>query len=344
MGKILLTGANGFIGSHITEYFVKNNENIVCLVRKSSDLKYISNLDVDIIYADIRNTKDLNKVFKDIDFVIHVSGKVSDWGKYEDFYTTNVLGSLNILNMAFKNGIKNFIFTSTNSVYGEENCYKTKDENSPYNSHYNYFMDKLLPSGLNFYRDTKRIAKEEISKFAKEKKINITFIEPVWVYGEREFSSGFYEYVKTTSSKMPFLMGSKKNNYHIIYIKDLVRAYYLAYKKSLKGVNSFIIGNSKSENMNETYKIFCNEANFKKPKNLPKFIIYPIGLLLESLYTIINSKKPPLLTRGRINMFYDNIEYSTKKAKEVLGFENKFTKEEGIKRTIKWYKENGYLG
>ena len=61
--------------------------------------------------------------------------------------------------------------------------------------------------------------------------------------------------------------------------------------------------------------------------------------MIELLYTILNIKKTPFLTRGRVNMLYDNIEYSTKKAEELLGFTNEFSLDQAISETIKWYKE-----
>ena len=81
----------------------------------------------------------------------------------------------------------------------------------------------------------------------------------------------------------------------------------------------------------------------KKPKNIAKQIVYPIGFLLELFYTIFSMKNAPLLTRGRVNMFYDNIEYSTLKAEELLGFTNDFSIEKGIKKTVEWYKENSLI-
>jgi nucleoside-diphosphate-sugar epimerase len=61
---------------------------------------------------------------------------------------------------------------------------------------------------------------------------------------------------------------------------------------------------------------------------------------MELIYTILAIKHPPLLTRGRVNMLYDNIEYSTRKAQEKLLFVNKYSIEKGIKRTVQWYKQN----
>ena len=343
MKKIIITGANGFIGSHVTDIFCKNRYKVGCYVRKNSNLQRIKHLDIKMHYGDIREELKLSEAFQGYDGVIHIAALVSDWGEYKDFYEINVNGTMNVLGTCKKNNIRNIILTGSCSVYGEENNENIKNENSPLNSHYKYFLDNLFPSKMNYYRDTKRIAKEKAIKYAKDNNLNVTFIEPVWVFGEGEFNTGFYEYLKTAKTKLSFLPGTENNNFHVIYVKDLARSYLLALQKKLKGINCFLIGNNKVEKMNNIYKIFCREAGFKKPMNLSKWLVYPIGFILELFYILFNFKKPPILSRSRVNMFFDNIEYSTKKAKEVLGFENHFGLEDAIKKTVNWYKQNNFI-
>ncbi len=339
MDNVLITGAAGFIGSHITNVFCENGIRVGCLVRENSDISSIKHLLVELRKGDISNLSGLIEAFKGFDCVIHNAAYARDWGEYEDFYKNNVEGTLNVLRACSENGIKNIIMTASISVYGEEDCKTVKDENSPYNSHYRYFAGRVFPCKLNYYRDTKALAEKKAVEYAGEHNLNLTILEPVWVYGEREFNTGFFEYMKTASSGLPFLPGSEKNKFHIVYAGDLARAYLLAYRKQLQGINSFIIGNQKAELMDRIYTLFCEEIGVRKPKNLPKFMVYPIGFILELVYTVFKVKKPPLLTRGRVNMFYDNIGFSTGKAESILGFTNEYSLEEGIKRTVKWYKD-----
>lgn len=171
----------------------------------------------------------------------------------------------------------------------------------------------------------------------------MTVLEPVWVYGEREFHTGFYEYIQSAQNGMFAAPGSRKNKFHVIYARDLAKAYYLAYEKRLPGVNRLLLGNPEPEWMDKIMSLFCEEAGIRKPINLPKWLVYPIGFIMELLYTALGTQNPPLLTRGRVNMFYDNIEYSTKKAKKMLGFKCNYTLEQGIKKTVAWYRENNFI-
>ncbi len=341
--KLIITGGAGFIGSHIIREFSDNGMEIGCLIKKTSNLSNIDGFKVKLKYGDLRDKKSLLEAFRGFNFVIHNAAYVRDWGNYKDFYQINVEGTLNVLDACLKNGIKNIIMTGSNSVYGEEDSRQVKDETFPYDAHYKYFLDRLFPSKFNYYRDTKAIATQKAVIFAKNHNLNLTILEPIWVYGEREFNTGFYQYIKTAKSGFPFMPGSQKNKFHVIYAGDLARAYFYAFKKNLKGINRIIIGNKEAECMDEIYSLFCKQANVKKPSSLPKLIVYPVGFILELIYTLIQSKTPPLLTRGRVNMFYDNIQYSTKKAEDVLEFTNKYSLKKGIKKTVEWYKKKGLI-
>ena len=343
MNKVMITGATGFIGSHITRAFCASQVKVGCLIREGSSLANLEGLPVEYRTGDIRNTGDLARAFTGYDWVIHNAAKVSDWGHYDEFYQTNVIGTVNVLTACVQTGIKNILITGSNSVYGEENSPIIKDEDSSYNSHYRYFGDSLFPCKLNYYRDTKALAKKEALAFATTHDLNLTILEPVWVYGERELNGGFYEYLKTAKAGIPFVPGAKHNKFHVIYAGDLARAYVLAYTKQLAGINCLLVGNEQVESMDRIYGLFCSEAGLKKPGNLPKALTYPAALLMELLYTLVNSPSPPLLTRGRVNMFYDNIEFSVEKARRLLGFRSSFSLEEGVKRTVLWYKEHSLI-
>jgi nucleoside-diphosphate-sugar epimerase len=339
MKGVLITGAAGFIGSHVCRYFCKRGIPTRCYIKASSPDTYIQNLPIETIHGDITDLKTLSHAMKGIHTVIHVAALTKDWGSYSGFYASNVTGTLNVLLAGEMAGVKQYILTGSISSYGEENSTQVKDETYPYKAHYPYFTDSLFPCKMNYYRDTKALGTQKAVEYARQKHLSVTILEPAWVYGEREFNTCFYTYLKTIKNKVPFFPGSKKNKLHVVYIQDLARAYYLTYLKELKGVQRIIIGNRKSDLMQNILSIFCHEIGINKPGNLPKCLCYPLAYTLEWLYSISRQNAPPLLTRGRVNMFYDNIEYSTTKAQHLLSFTNQYELEDGIRRTVRWYRQ-----
>lgn len=341
--NILITGASGFIGGHVTRYFAQKGELITCLLRPEGNTGFIDDLQIKRVIGDINDLESLDRAFKGMDFIIHIAARVGDWGQYKDFYRTNVQGTLHVLNAALRNNIRDVIITGSVSSYGEENCRSPKDESSPYRSHYPYFPGKIFPSAMNYYRDTKAMATSESIDFAKKNSINLTVIEPVWVYGENEFNSGFYEYLKAVNTGMSFMPGCRNNLFHIVYAGDLAEAYFSAYAKKMKGIHRIIIGNEKPVLMHKIYENYCRAASLKIPRHLPKWMVYPVGFILEWIFVILKKKSPPILTRSRVNMFYDSIAYKTDNALRLLSFQCKTDLETGINKTVAWYFRHKYL-
>ncbi len=341
--KILITGANGFIGHHLVRVFLEKGYEIRVLVRENSDLSLLKKFDIEYFYGDIRDTKSLKKALDGVDGLIHNASLVKDWGNYRDFYEINVNGTKNILEICKKNEIKKILITGTNSVYGEENNHIIKDERYKLDSHYKYSLDKIFPSKMNYYRDTKRMAKELINDYAIKNKMDIVIIEPVWVYGEGEVNGGFYQYIKSIKDGMKIMPGSKKNKFSVIYVRDLADIYLKLFEAENRGVESYLATNPDIKYMDEIYTTFCQKSSLNKPKYIKKGLIYPIAFLIEAFYTIFKIKNPPLLTRARINMFYDNIEYRGLKVEDKIGPIKYTSLEEGIEKTVNWYKEQGLI-
>lgn len=340
---IFVTGATGFIGSHVAEYLSEQGFQLVCGVRKSSNTNFLKTLPVELKYADLTDPDSLTQAMKGCGTVIHTAGKVSDWGKFQDFYNVNVAGTRNVLVACRTNKIRHIITTGSVSCYGEENCPGAKDEQSPHNPRYPYFLEPVWPSGMNYYRVSKTMAVKASEEFAWRNSMNITVLHPVWVFGEREFSSGFYEYMKYVRSGIPFGPGSRNNLFHVIYARDLAKAYLRALQCAPSGFSNYIIGNRTVGKLDDFFSMICREMGSRKPVNLPKFITWPIGFSAELLASLLNLKSAPFLTRARVNMFYDSICYSTQKAENELSFTCGYSLEEGIRNTVQWYKLNGLI-
>lgn len=341
--SVLITGITGFIGSHTAEHFLEAGYRVGGLIRKDSSSANIDHLEIQREYGSVEDYSQLCRIVQRYDAVIHIAAWAADWGPWERFRKTNVEGTLNVLKAAHGAGHTHVIITGSISTYGEEDYAGEKDEAYPNASHYPYFMDRMFPCKMNYYRDSKAEAKAQAIQFAQSHSLNLTVIEPTWVYGEREFSSGFYEYMDSVRSGMFFMPGSRKNRFHLVYVKDLARAYRLALEKEPEGVQTFIIGNSQAPLMHEVYSGFCREAGLKAPLLMPKWLFYPLGFAMELIYTLFNSQTAPVLTRGRVNMFYDNIVYTVEKSQRILGFSCETELKDGIHKTVQWYKENGYL-
>ena len=341
--KVLLTGATGFIGSHILEALRGAGIPVAALVRAGANVAHARAQQAELRYGDLCDLPSVRRAVRGCGQVVHAAARAGDWGPREAFFQVNVQGTLNVLEACRAEGLRQVIVTGSISSYGEEDSQQVKDETFPFRSHYPYLAHRLLPSAYNWYRDSKAQATRQAMRFAREHGLSLTVLEPVWVFGEREFGTGFYSYVKAVRDGQRHMPGCTRNRFQVIYAPDLARAYLLALERQLPGIERIIVGNAAPEPMHRIFGLFCQEAGLRPPRLLPKWCVYPLGFGLELCYVLGRSRRPPLLTRGRVNMFYDSIQYCTEKARRLLGFECRHSLEEGIRQTVSWYKSNHLL-
>ena len=201
MKRILITGASGFIGSHIAEYFQDKGEDIVCLTRQQKTPEIFKELELKSVYGDVRDFDSLKQIFKGFDLIIHNAAMAKDWGSYQDFYDINVKGTENVINAAIQNGISNLIITGSISSYGEENNLNIKDENSPFNPTYPYLFYNIFPSGMNFYRETKALLTQKAIELAEKHNLgdSIVFTGKLTQKEWHELSEDYDIFINTTN-------------------------------------------------------------------------------------------------------------------------------------------------
>lgn len=334
-----MTGSSGFIGSHIVDRLLLDGHDVRVLVRESSDLSF---LPIDKIEVFVGVLDEVERALEGCDAVVHAAAKVSDWGAYDEFYETNVVGTRNLLDAVKCCGIKRIVMISSNAVLGEEDCIDAKKEDASYKPTMPYFLSSFGCS-MNYYRETKAQQEKEAIAFCQDNDINLSVLRPVWVYGEREFHAGPYEFCKTVLRGAPVLPMGQDNRLHCVNVKDVARAVSLAIEKQPAGVKVYNIGNEEAPKVRDYFNLYCQNLGRKSPLYLSFWWFYPLGFLLEIMAKLVRSSEPFLLTRVRVKFFYCNNIYDVSKAKEELGFISEISLEEGVKEATQWWQENGFL-
>jgi nucleoside-diphosphate-sugar epimerase len=135
----------------------------------------------------------------------------------------------------------------------------------------------------------------------------------------------------------------KDNKFHVIYVKDLINAIIKAAEKKLTGINIFNIGNIEAPNIREYFNLFCKHLGVRRPFYIPFGVAYPLGVILEAAAKLMNACGPFILTRARVKMFYCNNIYDVSKSRKILDFTSETSLDEGVRETVGWWKQNGYL-
>jgi GlcNAc-P-P-Und epimerase len=319
--KIVITGAGGFIGSHLVDFLITKypSSSLRLLVSPRDKLLNLSRKELDIVRGDIRNKNFVNKSVKGADIIYHLAaytGFESD--DYEDFKEVNVDGTKNILE-AVDERLQKFIFFSTIAVYGLPpwiGDIKNFNEKQSYNPTEKYGRSKM-----------------EAEILVKKSGIPYSILRPVSVYGPRD-KGQIYSLYKAIKNKTFIFIGNGKNKMHYIYVDDLVKAAYLSQQSKLRE-SDYILGDNEPITLNELVSEISKSINsevpyLRIPLSLGLFLGYS-GLVFEKV-----TKIPSPIFPSRVRVMTRTWYYDISKAKTELGFDPKINFKKGAKLTGKW--------
>ncbi len=320
--KALITGATGFIGSHLTEALLKRGYAVKCLIRKTSDTKWIESQAVELCYGDCVDFDSLKKAVSNCDYVFHLAG-LTKACREEDYFCVNVKGTENIVKaiVASNRNLKRFILLSSQAASGPSYDGSPVTEETP-------------PRPVSHYGRSK-LAAEQIVLNEMEG-IPFTIIRPPAVYGPRD--RDFYMFFKLIKRGIFPYWGKAK--YSMVYIDDLINGIILSAESEKAIGKSYFLTDGK-EHTNEEIA-FCIAKTFNK--NLTKVRIpWAIMPFLASLGERF-SKGKSIFNRDKVReLSYNCWLCDCSKAVRELGYEPRVELQEGIKWTADWYRINRWL-
>lgn len=324
--KILVTGATGFIGSHLTESLIRKGHKVKCLVRKTADLKWIKNLPVEFVVGDLFDEKALRLAVKDVEYIYHVAGVTTSKTK-NGYYLGNQFATRNLLSaVKAVSRLKRFVFVSSLTAVGPSLDGIPVNEETPYHPITTYGTSKM---------------KAELEVIRYKNKIPYTIVRPPALYGPRDTAS--FSFFKSVNNGIIPLVGFKQKYVNILHSKDTVEGIILAGEKPVALNNIYFIGSEKSYTWEEISDVALKTLNRKAikirvPETVTRLFAGAAGIV--SLF----KGKPDILNweKGR-DMVADAWTCDISKAKRDLGFRQNVSLEDGIKQTIEWYKEYGWL-
>ncbi|OVE73833.1 oxidoreductase [bacterium B17] len=326
--EVLVTGATGFTGSVLTRKLVERGIKVRAIARESSDLSMLSDLDIEWFRGDVFDPEVVGKAVKGVSYIFHVAAAYRDPGITDkDYYNVHVVSTRELATAAVENpGFKRFVHVSTVGVHGHiEN--PPADEKAPFK-----------PGDI--YQETKAEAELWMHQFAGEHRLEYTVIRPAAIYGpgDRRLLKVFRMAIK------PFfiLLGKQKCHYHLIHVEDLTEAMILAAVHPDAKSEVFICGNPESVPLEEMGKMIADGIGKKHTLiRLPVWPFFLAGDICEAVCRPFGLKPP--IYRRRVAFFTKNRSFDTRKLRDKLGYECKYSNSEGLKLTAEWYKKHGWL-
>jgi nucleoside-diphosphate-sugar epimerase len=325
--KALVTGASGFIGSHLVEHLLGRGYAVRCLLRKTSSTEWLKDLPVEYVYGDLFTLDPLAAAVNGMDVVFHNAG-VTKAKTREDYFRANAGGTLNLLRAveSVNPGLKRFVLVSSQTAAGPS---PSADPIS----------ESVSPHPITTYGKSKLQAEQECLDMAG--KFPITIVRPPAVYGPRD--KDIFEFFRTMSRGLQPVVGFGEKYVSLIHARDLVRGIVMAAESPAAVGQTYFITSGQVYGWKFVGDVTKKAlGKFALRVTVPEAGVYVIASVAEVLAKF--SPKPALINFEKAkDMVQDYWTCSGAKAKAELGFEQEISLEDGVRETIRWYREKGWL-
>ena len=330
--KILITGASGFIGSFIVEEALKQGFETWAAVRKSSSKEYLQDERIHFIELNLSSKAQLIEQLRphQFDYVVHAAGVTKCLNK-ADFRRINTEGTKNLVDalLDLQMPLKRFVFLSSLSVFG------AIKEQLPYDE----IREDDTPKPNTEYGRSKLEAERYIDSIGS--RLPYTILRPTGVYGPRE--KDYFMMAKSIKQHIDFAVGYQRQDITFVYVTDVVQAVFLALEKGETGRKYFLSDGQVYQST--TFSDLIHEE-LGRPWWLritaPVWVLRVVTFFGE--YIGHMTGKVTALNNDKYNILRQrNWRCDIEPARRELGFEPKVQLKEGVKTTIRWYKDHKWL-
>ncbi len=328
--QTLVTGATGFLGSHIADRLIDRGDSVRALVRPTSNTSYLGSRSVELAVGDITEPDSLPAAFAGVEVVYHAAAHVSDWGPWSDFKHITVDGTRNMLRAAASAGVERFLHVSSDAVYRFGDLGKGVDESTRLETYF---------GPLDYYRRAKTAA-EKIARRAHERgRVPVTIVRPALILGERDAAMlpGLIAFLKSSTAAY---MGNARNQLPCVYAGDVADLCVRAATRAEAPGETFNAVNEEHITQRDFFDAAAEIAGIDAPpRSVPLRVLYVIAAATEAAARLRGWSHHPDLTRFAVNLMgLDYIEDNSK-ARSELGWRAEVGMKEAVRRSVEWARE-----
>lgn len=325
--RVLVTGATGFIGSHLVEALQAQGHQVVCLVRQSSSRSFLPDQGVQYVVGSLGDPASLAAAVAGVERVYHLAGATKAL-RPADFLRANATATQNLLDACVRSAqrLNRFLLVSSLSAAGPSANGRPCVEDDP-------------PRPVSWYGKSKLAAENIANSYGD--RLPVTVVRPPAVYGPRD--RDILHYFKQVKMGVALKLGSGERELSIIHVTDLVNGILRAGEAVIAVGALYFLTHDKPESWTTIGQAIA-DALAKHPLKVtvPEFIAPVVAGAGELIAQI--RRKPALLGKDKIGeMREKSWVCSSKKAADELGFQAAIPFRDGIAMTAIWYRANGWL-
>ena len=328
--KILITGASGFIGSFIVEEALRRGFETWAAVRGSSSRQFLADERIHFVELNLSSEEALRSQLQghQFDYVVHAAGVTKCLDK-RDFYRINTEGTQHLVRalLALRMPLRRFVYISSLSIMGairEQQPYTEICETDEARPNTAYGKSKL-----------------QAERWLETQPIPYIILRPTGVYGPRE--RDYFMMAKSIKAHTDFAVGYRQQDITFVYVTDVVQAVFLALEHGQTGRRYFLSDG-------EVYQSSTFSDLIRRELGNPWWIRITAPIWLLRVITFVGeyvgrlTGKVTALNNDKYNIMRQrNWRCDIQPARRELGYEPQVKLEEGVRRSIRWYQDNGWL-
>ncbi len=324
--KIIITGATGFIGRNLAEAFHTDGIDVLTTGRSELVGKVLTKQGIEFRAADIRDEESVLKACSPADIMIHCAAKAGDWGRYQDFHDTNIIGTRNVISACKKHGISKIVFMSSPSIYfnGEDRLNIQENEPLPVNQ-------------TSIYSKTKIINEQELMALTDEG-FKVIVLRPRAVFGPHDKIIIPRILGMAQKKKFPLIEGGRAL-VDTTYSANLVEAVRLCLTAPDGAWNEiYNISNGEPITIKDWFSQIVSVFGFPfNPKNVPLGMARKAAGVMEFLTRLPFGPKKPTMTRFSVGYMAKSMTLCLDKAKDKLGYKPVADNAQSFELLTEWY-------
>lgn len=329
--RALVTGATGFIGGRMIKRLVSEGCQVNALGANATALERLARTfppgTVMAFCDDSANPENLQRACHEVEVVFHFAGKVHSVprtpSEEAEFFTVNVSGTERLLRACLGSNLNAFVFFSTVAVYGTGDG-KPVTELTPTNPETSYARSKLE-------------AERRVTEFFQNTSVNSTVFRMSLVYGEGE-RGNFSRMLRGVDRGRFLVIGKGTTLKSMIYVEDVAAAALLAARSESAQGQVFVLSDPHPYSLRQVVETLARHLGVRPPRfRLPLWLARSSGTILDAFGHVLGIRPP--LTRSDVKKLMTDTVCDVSKIHSQLGFQSQYSLDEGIRRTVQWYRE-----
>jgi 2-alkyl-3-oxoalkanoate reductase len=326
--RILVTGGTGFTGKALVKRLIEEGHQVRALDYKEGlKTEELRKWGAEVLIGSVTDKAVVEKSMQGVEVVHHLAAAFREMNVPDTYYhEVNVGGTGNVLEVAFRQGVKKFIYCSTCGVHGNID-HPPGGEEAP-----------IQPA--DYYQATKYEAEPLVNEYFK-KGMKTVILRPAAIYGPGDPERFYMIFKRVAKGSFP-MFGKGKTFYHPLYIDNLIDAFMLSMKEGQGDGQAYLIADEQYLEIKELVRKVGQSMGIEvKIKHYPLIPLIIAGHFFEKVCKPLKIT-PPIFPR-RVDWYRQNRAFKIDKAKQELGYHPQIGIAEGLRKTAEWYLREGYL-